>query len=193
MHLIEPENRRLTRTQYYRMAELGLFQDHHVLLLDGEIVEMAPQLNPHSVAIGLAERCLRKIFNEESYWIRTQLPLDVSERSEPEPDVAVVPGLPDDYVEHPSTALLIIEVSDTTLRLDRRKAGVYAAVGVTDYWIINLVECQIEVRRNPNADSLEPFGYRYADVTILKPGDTIAPLAAPQAGVAAADFFPTKR
>src|SRR5262249_3117373 len=125
------------------------------------------------------------------FWIRTQAVLNLGPESEPEPDLSVVPGGPRDYPEHPKTALLVVEVSDTTLWLDRtRKRPLYASAGLADYWIVNLVDRQVEVHRNPIADSAAPLGFRYADVTIHGPGDFLSPLAAPSARVAVADLLP---
>lgn len=68
-------------------------------------------------------------------------PLVVGDDSEPEPDLAIVPGTPRDYPDHPTSALLVVEVSDTTLALDRgQKRRLYAAAGITDYWVLNLVD-----------------------------------------------------
>src|SRR5262249_31704863 len=96
-----------------------------------------------------------------------------------------------DYTDHPTTALLVVEVSDTTLAYDRhRKASLYACVGIADYWIVNLVHNQVELYRSPAADSAQPYGFRYADATIRRPGDTVSPLAKPKARVKVADLLP---
>jgi Uma2 family endonuclease len=125
------------------------------------------------------------------FWVRTQVPLNLSEETDVEPDVTVVPGKPRDYPEHPTTALLVVEISETTLDYDRgRKGSLFAAAGLADYWIVNLIDDQLEVYRNPVADPSEPFGFRYADQIILRRGDQIAPLAAPQANIAVADLLP---
>ena len=136
-------------------AELGLFRpDERVQLLDGEIVTMTPQNSPHAAAIGKTERVLARVFGD-AYWIRIQMPIVLDPDSEPEPDVAVVSGTPADYVqEHPRTAELIVEVSDSTLALDReRKALFYARVGIPEYWIVNLPDRCLEVHREPVASS----------------------------------------
>jgi len=82
-------------------------------------------------------------------------------------------------------------VSDATLDFDRtRKGSLYAATGISDYWIVNLVQRQLEVYRDPVADSTEPFGFRYGSHTILHPGGVVTPLAAPQARIRVADLLP---
>jgi Uma2 family endonuclease len=121
-----------------------------------------------------------------------QGPLDLGPYSEPEPDVAVVPGPRARYAtQHPRTAVLVVEVSDTTLAYDRtHKASLYAAAGIEDYWIINLVDGQVEVRRDPVPDPIQPHGHTYATLTVLRPPASVAPLAAPGAGLAIADLLP---
>ena len=91
---------------------------------------------PHAAGLELAERAVETIF-ATGYWVRTQLPIHFGPRSEPEPDIAVVPGGPRDYTAHPSTALLIVEVSEATLSYDRRRKGsLYARANIADYWIV---------------------------------------------------------
>ena len=102
-------------------------------------------------------------------------------------------GNPRDYLGtgHPKTALLVIEVSDTTLPFDRnRKASLYAAAGIADYWIINLMDRQLEVLRQPIADASAPHGLTYGQTQILKSGEAIAPLAAPTSQIAVTDLLP---
>jgi Uma2 family endonuclease len=107
--------------------------------------------------------------------------------SDPEPDVSVVAGKREDYRDHPTTALLIVEVSDTTLDYDQtQKVGLYARAGIADYWILNLVANQVEVYRDPVPDAAWPYGYRYGTVRVYFRGMTINPLAKPAAGVAVA-------
>jgi len=191
LQLNEPKMRRWTREEYYQMAELGWFVNQRVMLLDGEIVEMPVQKSGHYVSIDKAAKILERIFSV-GFWVRTQAPLDLGVNSDPEPDVAVVSGSREDYLaSHPTTALLIIEVSDTTLRFDRnRKCSLYACGGITDYWIVNLVDRQLEIRRNPVPDSSQEYGYGYADLTILSLADFATPLAAPQVQIAVADLLP---
>lgn len=187
----EPRVRRWTRDEFYKMASLGWFRGKRVLLLDGEIIEMAGQGNWHSVTLELGERQLRSIFPETNYWVRSQRPLDLPDgTSDPEPDLAVVAGQPREYSQHPSTALLVIEVADSSLRLDRRKAHAYATAGVTDYWIVSLPNHEVEVYRDPIADASVERGHRYATTMTLRPGEFVSPLAAPQARIAVADLLP---
>ncbi len=174
------------------MADAGLFQDCRVELIEGEIIDMAAQKDAHAVAILLLQQALHKAFPE--YLIRCQLPLTLGVRSEPEPDFAVTAGMPRDFLgtgKHPSTALLVVEIADTSLRLDRgRKASLYARAGILDYWIINLRDHCVEVRREPTADPAARLGHRYKTLTTLRPPESISPLANPAAQTPIADLLP---
>jgi Uma2 family endonuclease len=185
----EPHTRRWTRAEYYRLADLGFFTGQRVELIGGRVVKMPPMKNAHVIGVSLAEDALRAAFGA-GHWVRTQAPLNLTRTSAPEPDVAVVAGRPRDYTDHPTTALLVVEVSDTTLAHDRRKARLYARAGIADYWILNLVAGQLEVHRQPQADPARRRRFTYGSRTILTAGDVIAPLAAPQASILVADLLP---
>jgi Uma2 family endonuclease len=180
--------RRWTRKEYYRAADLGLFRPNERLeLLDGEILKkMSPQKPPHAAGIELSARAVATAFGP-AYSVRHQLPLTLSTWSEPEPDVLVVPGSPGDYgVSHPTAAdaRLLIEVSDTTLRLDRkRKQAAYARAGIPEYWILNLPARQLEVYR-------DPAGARYRSVTVYSDQEEVTPLATPQSVIRVGDLLP---
>jgi Uma2 family endonuclease len=187
---LEPSPRRWTREEYYRMGELGLFHGQRAELIEGEIMVLSPQGPSHSKITDLAFDVLRHC-GWQNVWVRMQLPIDFGTYSEPEPDVSVVPSHRNDYgLGHPTSALLLVEVSDSTLAYDRgRKASLYAMRGIADYWIVNLVDGQLEVRRDPRPDPSQPLGYAYAGLTVLRPGDVISPLAAPHLVFAVADLL----
>ncbi len=181
--------KRWTRREYDRMAEAGIFgPDDRVQLIEGEIVTMTPQNSPHAAAIGKTQRVLERFFGS-NVWVRVQMPLIIDPDSEPEPDLAVVEGAPDDYrTEHPRTANLVVEVSESTLTLDREhKRPLYARAGIPEYWIVNLAERCLEVYRDPVSPTGQPASYRSSQK--LGPLDRIAPLAAGTA-VAVADLLP---
>lgn len=185
-----PRRTNWTIQEYYRLADLGAFRNQRVELIDGEIVQMAPMKTPPAAGLELARMALDQAFGP-GHWIRTQLPLRFSRRSEPQPDLAVVPGGPRDYSTHPASALLIIEVSDTTLSYDRRRKGsLYARAGIADYWIVNLKRDQLEVYRQPVPDPSRRYGFGYSAVEVLRMSDHATPLAAPQARIAVADLLP---
>lgn len=187
---IEPRGFRWSRDEYYRLSEQGIFDGRRVELIDGEIIEMPAQKDGHAWAIGAAERQLRPIV-EPANWLRTQMPLHLSQWSDPEPELAIVAG---DLLSwkgrgHPTTALLVVEVSDTTLAFDRKvKLAIYAAAGIREYWIVNLVDHQLEVFRGPKADLQNPRSSSYQDAAILGIQDGIAPIAFPTARIAVAEL-----
>jgi Uma2 family endonuclease len=189
--LAEPRLRKWTREEYHQFAEMGLFQDQRVELVDGEIIQMAPQKEPHAASISLAQAALISAFGA-GYWVRPQMPLFFDDLSEPEPDLAVIKGNPRDYAasDNPRSALLVVEVSVATLRYDRtRKANLYAAAGIEDYWILNVVDRQLEVHRDRLADASHKFGWRYQKINIVRAGDLIIPLARPDAKLAVNDLL----
>jgi Uma2 family endonuclease len=190
MPLTEPQTVRWTKDEYHRLAEMGWFDDRRVELLGGEIFEMPVPRIPHVIALDLTTTSLRAAFGG-GYWVSPQAPLDLTLSSEPIPDVIVVPGKPWDYTAHPTTALLIVEVSETTLSHDRnRKGSLYAAALIQDFWIVNLVDRQLEVYRVGVPDAAGFFGVTYSQQTILVPGAMVSPLALPQARIAVADLLP---
>jgi len=184
-----PAPRRWTREEYYRLGELGLFHGQRVELIEGEIMVLSPQNWPHTSGVDRAGEALRRALGA-GFWLRMQFPLNLG-TSDPEPDVSVVVGRREDYSDHPTTAVLIVEVSDTTLAYDRtRKASLYARAGIADYWIVNLTDNQVEVYRDPRPDASQPYGHGYASVTTLVPPAVVNPLAAPQVSLAVADLLP---
>jgi Uma2 family endonuclease len=182
--------RRWSKQEYHRLGELGFFRGQRVELLEGHIVVLSPQKPEHSFTVDRAARALDGHFGQ-AYWVRMQLPLDLGEPSEPEPDVSVVIGPASQYrTSHPTGAVLIVEVSDTTLSYDRRRKGsLYARAGIADYWIVNLVRRQVEVYRDPIPDSSQRYGFRYASRTYRLPGAGITPLALPQVVVGVAELL----
>ena len=192
-HLPTPPNpgpRYWTREEYYRLADLGFFQGQHAERIGGQIMVMSPQNFPHYAAIDKAAEVLRGVFGP-GYWVRTQAPLELGQSSDPEPDVSVVAGRREDYSDHPTAAVLVVEVSDTTLAFDRGdKANLYAAAGITDYWVIDVNGRRVEVYRDPKPDPARPFGAWYTKVTVYGPADVITPLAAPTARIAGTDLLP---
>jgi Uma2 family endonuclease len=184
-----PQLRLWTRDECYRLADHGFFQGQKAELLGGEIMVASPQGAGHYAVLDRAAEVLENAWGT-GVWVRIQAPLAFNLTTEPEADVSVVPGKRDDYlVDHPRVALLVVEVSDSTLAGDRRsKASLYAAGGGADYWIINLVHLQLEVYRQPIPDASQPHGHRHADVGIYFRGQTIALLALPSIAIAVSDL-----
>jgi Uma2 family endonuclease len=112
--------------------------------------------------------------------------------SEPEPDLSVVAGDPRaSSLSHPADPVLIVEVADTSLAFDREhKSGLYARAGVADYWIVNLVDRELEIYRDPVVAPLAPFGWQYGQRRVLGAAAAIFALAAPSARISVADLLP---
>ncbi len=154
--------KRWTREQYDTLVRHGVLgEDDRVQLIEGEIVEMAPQGAPHMTAISLIAEALRGAFGH-GYHCRVQGPLVLSPESEPEPDVVVIRGGPRDFAHnHPTTADLVVEVADTTGDFDRnRKGPMYAAAGIPEYWVVDVSARLVDVYRDPYPRSDRPAGYR---------------------------------
>ncbi|HUO08816.1 MAG TPA: Uma2 family endonuclease [Phycisphaerae bacterium] len=172
--------RRWTAEEYLRLADLGFFINQRVELIDGEIIQRSPIRNPHAAAVTRLTSLLSAKLSEDRYWVRVQATLALGDESYPEPDIAVVDGPVTSEGPIPSAALLVIEVSDSTLALDRgRKLSLYASANIAEYWVVNVVDREIEVHRSPVADSASHFGHRYALTRVARPGDQISPLLDP--------------
>ena len=192
-----PETFKFSRERFYRALDSGFFDEtDKVELINGELVtegmlDRMLQKSRHTLAMLIASKELTLVF-KEGHHVRPQAPLSLGENHEVEPDIVVVTGTERDYADaHPTTAVLIVEVSDTTLRFDTTyKASLYASHGIPDYWIINLVERVVEVRRNANPDSAAPFGHRYESVERLTAEQAVTPLAAPNTRIMVADLLP---
>lgn len=162
--------------------------DERLELIEGEVIQkVSPQNKQHFVCIVRGAKALQAAFGDR-YTVRQQGPMIVSDRSEPEPDLMVIPGEEEDYADHPTPgdAALVVEVSDSTLRLDKiRKAAMYARAGVTDYWVVDVNARRVCVYREPRADG-------YTDVREYGEGEAIAPLGAPGAQIAVSELLPRR-
>jgi Uma2 family endonuclease len=180
-----------TVEEYYRVGDAGLFEGRHVELLEGEIIDMATMLSPHATSVTLTVEAVREAFGQ-GWVVRNQMPLRLSDISEPEPDIVVVAGKIRDFKDaHPTTAALVIEVSESTLSYDsKQKASLYAKAELQDYWIINLVQRQVEVHRRPIPDTTAPYGFSYGERVIYRERDEVSPLVLPNVLIAVADLLP---
>lgn len=163
--------RRLSRAEYDRLVHLGMFEDERLELLRGMLVTMSPQGVSHSDMVARLGKRLTLALGE-AFIVRQHSPFAATEDSEPEPDLVVIrdePGLR----AHPSVALLLVEVSDSSLRKDRRvKTPIYAEAGVPEYWIIDVNGASVEVLTDPGGGS-------YRSTRLLGRGDVLRPLELP--------------
>jgi Uma2 family endonuclease len=189
---VEIKTRRWKRVEYERLIESGFFQPGDPIeLVGGQLIVAEPQDSYHFSAIQAVEEAMRTAFGQ-GWQVRGQGPIALDDESEPEPDVAVVPGSFRDYVGgHPSRPALVIEVSESSLALDREyKGSLYARAGLADYWIVNLVDRVLEVYRGPVPDPAAAFGWRYRSVVMLAPEASASPLAVSGARIRVADLLP---
>lgn len=174
------------------MVEKGLLDSRDKIeLLDGLLVVKEPQSAVHSAAVVAGHQVLQRAFGSR-YHIRMGAPVALDRMSEPEPDLAVVPGNPWKYkTAHPAKPVLMVEVSLTSRSRDRLwKAALYARAGLADYWVVNLVDEVLEVYREPRRVRSHRHGWRYDSVQLLGRGGTVSPLAAPRARIRVADLLP---
>jgi hypothetical protein len=126
-----------------------------------------------------------------------QLPIVLDDESEPEPDIALARGEDDDFAlehPHPESLVLVVEVSDSTLRFDRSlKADNYARAQIGEYWILNIEDRQLEVLRQPVQSTTSSTGWRFVGRTVLRESDSIAPLFAPQERFAVSECCHARR
>ena len=188
----ETRTRRFSRAEYERLIDLGVFQPgEEIELIGGQLMVAEPQSAAHYTAIVKTARALEAAFGA-GWYVRREGPIGLDDDSEPEPDVAVVQGRPEDYNRaHPSRSVLNVEVSESSLAADRhRKGSLYARASLADYWVLNLVDRVLEVYREPAPDAAAPFGWRYTRGEVLGADARVTPLAAPGASVAVSQLLP---
>jgi len=185
----DARTRRWTRAEYERLIDIGFFgPGDWIELVGGEVVVSGPPGSRHSAAVRAVQDALRIAFGP-GWEVRGPGPLALDDESEPEPDVAVVSGR-DEAAAGAWRPVLVVEVSDSSLALDRDgKGSLYARAGVDDYWIVNLVDGVVEVRRRPARAPAAVFGWRYTSVEVCGPGRAVSPLAAPRARLRVADLL----
>jgi Uma2 family endonuclease len=184
--------RRWTRVEYERLIDLGMFQtDERLELLDGQLVLREPQSSRHAAAIRRVLAALRHALGEQ-WQIDSQLPISLDDLSVPEPDVAVVPRDPGAYRDaHPTGAILIVEISDSSYRIDHRyKAGLYARALVAEYWVVDVAREALEVHRQPATSAASWNGWQYRSVETLRPPAAVTLLIAPDRPIPVADLLP---
>lgn len=183
--------RLFTRAEYHAMAEVGIIgYDERLQLIEGEIVVIAPAGNRHIAATILLTREFAVSGRlSDLADVSVQNPVDLTERSDPEPDFQLLKPREDGYA--PATprtddVVLAVEVSDSTLSYDVDvKVPMYAAAGIPELWIMNLREDVIDSHTDPSPD-----GYR--TTRRYRPGDTIAPLSFPDVEIEVSRLIPER-
>jgi Uma2 family endonuclease len=164
--LMVPTARRFSVEEYHRMIQSGILAENDLVqLVDGWIIEIPPIGPEHSTSTALVGAAIDSVL-PAGWIVRRQDPITLAS-GEPEPDIVVARGNIRDYsTRHPGPAgiALVVEVADATLKFDRmEKASEYAAAGIPEYWIVNLVDRQIEVHRHPQVATTGPE-YRFREV-----------------------------
>ncbi|MEZ2304594.1 MAG: Uma2 family endonuclease [Microcoleus sp.] len=162
--------KRFSIAEYHRLGELGFFApDDRFELIRGELIKMAAKGTLHSVCNSLVFGELYSLVGKRAI-VRGQEPIILMDDSEPEPDVVIARNRSDNYLSsHPEPAdiLLVIEVSNSTLKYDKiTKLSLYAEAGITNYWIFNLVDNQLEMHSEPYQKRQGDFSYRSQRVVL---------------------------
>jgi len=178
--------RRITVDEYHRMGEAGILsEDERVELLDGLLIEMAPIGYRHEYAGGTLAHLLGLGLGRRAV-IRANSPLTLGASSEPQPDVMLLRAPFTRYrnrLPAPSDVVLLVEVAESSRKYDRgRKAHAYALAGIPELWIIDLVDEEVVVLREPGAD-----GFRLQ--ALFRRGDLVSPSAFPDVPIAVADLL----
>jgi Uma2 family endonuclease len=181
-----PRRRLFTVHEYHRMAEAGILgEDDRVELINGEILEMPPIGEGHFGHVNRFNRVFMQSFVGRAV-VHIQNPIRLGPRVEPEPDVVLLRFRDDDYLgKFPVSedALLVVEVAESSLTYDRTtKEGLYAQAGIVEYWVVNLIDKELVVYR-------DPAGSRYRSMQTLTGGNTVTPVEFPDVTIAIADLL----
>jgi Uma2 family endonuclease len=184
---VPPRVKRWTTHEYNSLVERGVFQGQRLYLFRGELIEMSPQYHPHAFAITELTDVLHLAFGiRQGFKVRIQLPFEVPGDSVPEPGALVCTEAQSGRHPHPNEAVLVVEVADSSLALDREKAVEYAAAGVPEYWIIDVSRKCVEVYRTSTVGSTTRA---YLPPTIVDASGSIELLAKPGTAIPVSQFF----
>jgi Uma2 family endonuclease len=147
-----------TIEQYHELVTTGILDDRRVELLEGDIVEIAPEGMPHAVYCGRTVKYLRNLLGDRAE-LRETHPITLPNNSEPEPDVAIVRSPDTQYLAHhpyPEDIFWLIEYSDSTLAKDlNAKQRIYAQAGILEYWVVNLQASELIIFRGAGNDAYQ--------------------------------------
>jgi Uma2 family endonuclease len=185
-----PGSKRWTVAEFHQLWQEGRFDHCRPILLDGEILEMPNPGPAHNMSTTLTDYQLKALFST-GFVVRVQMPLVFGLWTDPVPDLAVVIGTPFDYTDNPTTALLVVEVADSSLATDLgEKASLYATANIADYWVIDLIHRQLVVHRDPQIDPTNPSRLSYHQITTADETGVVQPLAAPASSIRVVDLLP---
>lgn len=177
---------RFTVDEYQRMAEVGVLAlDARVELIEGEVIDMASMGSWHCGTVDWLTE-LFFIALREHVNVRTQGVVRVSRFSEPEPDIALLQRRQNFYRDAhpvPSDTLLIVEVSDSSLRVDRKvKIPLFAHFGVPEVWVVDGANQILHIYRSPRKGE-------YTDVSSTASPGLTALSTIPEVAVDLSDLF----
>lgn len=190
--IVLPQPKRWTVAEFHALLGQPEYENRSLILVEGEILEMPNPNPPHDTALILTHSALLALFGG-GFVVRQQMALLLGLSTDPLPDLAVVEGAPRDFKDRqPRSALLVVEISDSTLAYDtREKANLYAAAGIADYWVVDLVHRSLLICREPASDPAQVFGAAYRSRVTLTPESRAQPLAsAPGQDILVSDLLP---
>ncbi|MEZ2229775.1 Uma2 family endonuclease [Microcoleus sp.] len=165
-----------TVQEYHLMSDAGVFANERVELIEGEIIQMAAIGTRHASSVKRLTRCF-SLIPEELATLGVQDPIQLTEKTEPQPDVVLLQPRADYYATAhpvPSEVLLLVEVADSTVDNDRNiKVPIYARSGIQEVWLWDLEVNCLEVYRNPTANG-------YTSIQKFERGEMVSPLAFPE-------------
>ena len=168
--------------EFHRLGDAGAFEGRRAMLIGGVILEEGAMNPPYAVTLELVEAAVRAAFGA-GWRIRGQSPLVLGQDLDPEPDLAVVVGVPRGSTTHPTTAVLVVEVADSSLAFDtNEKRLLYARAAIPEYWVVDVNGRRLLVYRDPQAGD-------YATRQVIGPAGAVSPLAVPAAVVRVADLL----
>ena len=181
-----PMRRRFTVDEYFALAEAGILRkEERVELIEGEIIIMSPITDPHRQSVNWLDHLLGAALGERAM-VQAQATIVLNDGTAPEPDIAIIRfrSINDLVTVTPEEIYLLVEVADSSLEFDRdTKLPRYAAAGIPEVWIANLVNRRVEAHSNP-VDGV------YRNVLIVHAGATISPQAFPDVTLTVNDFLP---
>lgn len=189
IRLAQPK--RWTVAEFHTICGEPAFENKKLILVEGEILEMPNPNPPHDTSLLLTQAILQIVFGT-GFCVRGQMALVLGLSTDPMPDLAVVKGSARDYsAAQPRTAVLVVEIADSSLAYDTRdKANLYAAGGIAEYWVVDLVNRQLHVFRDPTIDAAQPFGAYYRSRQVLDASATISAMTAPTSPIAVSNLLP---
>ncbi|MBW4628845.1 MAG: Uma2 family endonuclease [Brasilonema octagenarum HA4186-MV1] len=169
MTVVKPK--RFTIDEYHRLIEMGFLREgDRIELIRGELIQMTAKGTPHTFCTTRLCRQLDRLLGDRAV-VRCQEPIILPSDSEPEPDAVIARGDEADYLAHhpyPEDILLVVEISDSTLTYDQKtKLALYAEVGISDYWIVNLQARQLERYSQPYQNIQGEFNYLSKQISLV--------------------------